>query len=158
MWVCVHCKKKTSCQSKDQLLRRVPAWITHPCCPRSRLTARWRIWANHCPEGCVLRVCAFDACCREKRHVDCGPNILRLLTQASLPGGPFCRSLRCVVCTSETAYRCASMQPHFFFIFPVSVSGRSLRESSWDFSSSVFAGQFAFVVCSLDCRDETHAV
>ena len=35
--------------------------------------------------------------------------ILRLLTQTSLPGGPICRPLRCVVCTSETAYFGASV-------------------------------------------------
>ena len=51
---------------------------------------------------------------QEKRHVHCGPSILRSLTQASLPG-PFCRSLRCVVCTSETAFSCVSMLPEAGF-------------------------------------------
>ena len=35
------------------------------------------------------------------------------LTDPSVPARPFCRSLRCVVCTSETFF-CASMLPHCF--------------------------------------------
>ena len=80
--------RKTSVPTQ-RLLRRVPAWIVHPSGPRSLL----------------LRVCACEALfCRDERHVRCGPSILRLLTQASLPCDPFCRSLRCVVCASETVY------------------------------------------------------
>ena len=54
--------------------------------------------------------------------------ILRYLTQAPLLGGPFCRSLRCVVCISETAFFCASMLAHGFLffstLFPNAVLGR----------------------------------
>ena len=46
-------------------LRNIPPWIAHPSDPRSRLTARMRIWATT-----ARWVCACDAqCCREKRHV-----------------------------------------------------------------------------------------
>ena len=85
----------------------------------------WEIVGNHCPKG----VCACDAqCCREKRHVHCGQSILRLLllTQASLLGGFFCRSLRCVVCTSEAAYflrKHAGFVLYCFHIFPNEVFG-----------------------------------
>ena len=110
--------RKHVCQVKDQLLRRIPARITHFSDVRSRLTAMQRIWATS-----ARRVCDCEAlCCREKKHVHCGPSILRFLTQASLPGGPFSRSLRCVVCTSGTAYCCACMLPNFFLhIFRIRV-------------------------------------
>ena len=55
---------------KAQLLRRVQAWITHPSDLRSRLAAMLRMWATTAP-----KVCACDAqCCRENRHVHCGPS------------------------------------------------------------------------------------
>ena len=77
---------------------------------------------NHCPEGCV-----------HVTHIVVGRGMfivyrvfLRLLTQASLPGGPFCRSLRCVVCTSQTAYFDASLRVHCFcsFHFPNQIWAR----------------------------------
>ena len=108
MWDSMHGSEKQVCQFKDQLLRRVPAWITHISDPRSRLTVKLRIWATTAAKG--VGACEALSCrCREKRHVHCGPSILRFLTQASLPADPFCRSLSCVVCTSETVYLCASM-------------------------------------------------
>ena len=35
-------------------------------------------------------------------------------TRWALPGWRFCKSPRCVVCTSEIAYRCANMRAHCF--------------------------------------------
>ena len=39
---------------KAQLLRHIPARITHPSDPPSRLTARWRTWATADPNGVCL--------------------------------------------------------------------------------------------------------
>ena len=84
---------------KAQLLRRIPAWITHPSDPRSRLTARLLTW-QPLPEGCVP-VTHSGVARRGMSIVD--QVILPLLTQASLLG---------VVCTSETASFCARMLAH----------------------------------------------
>ena len=81
--------------------------------------------SNHCPEGCVH--VTHSTVARRGMFMADGV-ILRLLTQASLLGGPFCRSLRCVVCTSETAYFRASMLAHCYF-FTFSDSG------VWTFST-----------------------
>ena len=57
------------------------------------------------------RLCACDAqCCREKGHVHCGSSN-PTLTDPSVSSwwSPFCLSLRCVVCTSDTAFFCASV-------------------------------------------------
>ena len=56
---------------------------------------------NHCLEGCV-QVTNSPVARRGMFIVD--RVILRFPTRASLPGGSFCRPLRCVVCTSETEY------------------------------------------------------
>ena len=68
-----------------------------------------------CGQPLPRRVCACDAQrCREKRHVHCGP-------------GTVSRSLRCVVCTSETAFFGTStlarflLLPFFFITFLDSV-------------------------------------
>ena len=67
--------------------------------PESKI--QFRFIDNHCPR----KVYACDAqCCREKSMFIVDRVILLLLTQASLPRGPFRRSLRCAVCTSETQY------------------------------------------------------
>ena len=87
VWDSMRCPEKQVCQFKDQLLRRVSAWITHPLGSSlaSKTHSQVPDVGNHCPEGCVLvKHCAGS---REKRHVHCGPSVLRLLTQASRPGG-----------------------------------------------------------------------
>ena len=79
------------------------------------------------------KVCACEALsCWEKIVLVVDRETLRLLTEAPLIGGPFCRSLRCVVCISETAYFCASMPAHCFLyllisMFSYQVFGRSLH-------------------------------
>ena len=113
--------QQTVWKFKATLLRRNPAWTTHPSDLRSRLAARLRIG---CGYGRPLsrRVCAPDAQCgREKRHVRCVPRNLMLTDPSVTPWwSPVSRSLRCVVCTSETAFFCASMVARCFlyYIFP----------------------------------------
>ena len=74
--------------------------------------------------------------------------ILRYLTQAPLLGGPFCRSLRCVVCISETAFFCASMLAQcylefFLYFFSNPVLGRVLHFLPSIHGPEALAGQTA---------------
>ena len=67
------------------------------------------VLGNHCLKGC-LHVTHSAVAKRGMFIVD--RVILLILTRPSLLGGFFCRSLRCVVCISETAYICAGMFAH----------------------------------------------
>ena len=67
----VHDSAKKTWKIEAGLLRRIPAWLTLPLDPRSRQPVA--DMGNHCPAG----VCACDAQCRVKRHVHCGPMIMR---------------------------------------------------------------------------------
>ena len=103
---------------------RILARVSHPGCG--------------CRQPLPRRVCACcDAqCCRQKRHVHCGPTnptlsdshiaawwrfllITAFVRCACATGlwGPFFRSLLCAVCTSETTFFGASMQAHCFRYF-----------------------------------------
>ena len=78
-------------------------------------------------------------CCRENRHVNCGPSTLT--DQASLFGGPSSRSLRCVVCTGEAAFFCASVLLHCFlssFLYPTLFFGRFCMYSTLPRSSQIY--------------------
>ena len=64
---------------------------------------------DRCSERCVF----VKHCAVARKTCSSWIEYPHLLTQTSLLGGRFCRSLRCVVCTSKTAYFCASMLPPF---------------------------------------------
>ena len=75
-----------------------------------------------CGQPLPRRVCACEAlCCREKRHVHCGPSNPTLSDQASLFGGFFCRSLLCVVTSHNSGWR---------IVFQTQVFGRVLHSKA----------------------------
>ena len=87
------------------------------------LLARVSQPGSGCGQPLPRVVCARGAqCCREKRHVLCGPIIQRLLTQASLLCGSLCRSLRCVCVpfrNSSLLCEYAGFSKHFIHIFRI---------------------------------------